>query len=299
MEETLKVGPYTNVANEASLQRYFVIVTCRNSESDIRRALLSVKSQTIPPTYVIVIDDGSTDSTPQILMELQKDWDSLYIITNPDLGYDISRVVRNWNKALLFAQEKGLPKCDYHMIATDDTVYEPQYAEKILKHLISDERVAIASGDYTSEKHITPHGAGRFVRNEFFDSVRFYPEKMGYESAVLHMCAFDGYTYKVFPDARFEHTRPLGKNHHFREFGASMKTLGYHPLYVLARAVLYFSRGKPIGRIGAIYMFYHYLSFKPDKDGYYSLFDKKFQETVRTNQSKQIKRRLLGSSHAL
>ena len=79
------------------MERYFSVVTCRNSQETIRRALLSIKEQTISPEYVIVINDGSTDKTKDILDDLQKDWPSLYVITNPDLGYDISRVVKNWN----------------------------------------------------------------------------------------------------------------------------------------------------------------------------------------------------------
>ncbi|SRR5581483_7722203 len=295
MEENIAAA-HVNIVNDAHLTKYFAIVTCRNSEKDISRAILSLKNQTIPPTFVIVIDDGSTDKTREILRELQKEWNSLYIITNPDLGYDISRVVSNWNKALLLAQESGLPKCNYHMIATDDTVFDPHYAEKIIKYMTIDKNVGIASGEYSSERHLTPHGAGRFVRNSFFDNIKLYPEKMGYESAILHMCTFHGYSYKVFPDARFDHTRPLGTNHHFREFGASMKTLGYHPLYVLARTALYFVRGKPIGRLGALYMLYYYLFFRPKKDGYYSVFDENFQKKIRKIQFMQIKRRLRRST---
>ena len=49
------------------LGTYFAIVTCRNSEANIERTLLSIKTQTIVPEYVIVIDDGSTDDTPTLL----------------------------------------------------------------------------------------------------------------------------------------------------------------------------------------------------------------------------------------
>ena len=34
---------------------------------------------------------------------MQKDWPTLYVIVNPDLGYDFSRVVRNLNSAIKFA----------------------------------------------------------------------------------------------------------------------------------------------------------------------------------------------------
>ena len=79
---------------------YFTIVTCRNSENDIERAIMSLSNQTIQPSYIIVIDDGSKDNTGKILKKISNKIDNLYIISNPDLGYDISRIVKNWNKAL-------------------------------------------------------------------------------------------------------------------------------------------------------------------------------------------------------
>ncbi len=51
---------------------YYSIITCRNSKKDIENAINSLVKQTIKPKYMIVIDDGSTDSTPSILINLQK-----------------------------------------------------------------------------------------------------------------------------------------------------------------------------------------------------------------------------------
>ena len=277
------------------MKTYFVVVTCRNSENSIEDALNSLKNQTLKPEYVIVIDDGSKDKTSEILKRLQNSWNKLYVITNPDLGYDIGRVASNWNKAIKFAEELKLTKTDYHMITTDDTIYEEPYAEKIVKMLDVEPNIAIASGNYDQNVYVTPHGAGRFVRNSFFDTYHhFYPEKMGYESLVLHTANRHGYTYKVFNDARFIHTRELGKDHHFYEFGASMRTLGYHPLFVMGRFFLYFVKGRPIGRRGAIYMLYHYLKYTPKDVGYDSMYDSDTRGFIRDSQCRKIKNILKG-----
>lgn len=271
---------------------YFVILTCRNSESDIERALLSLKVQTVRPKYVIVVDDGSSDRTPDILKTLQANWQELHVVTNPDLGYDISRVVRNWNKAIKYARQNGLPPTDYHMLSTDDTVYEKSYAEKIMRHM-DGTNVAVASGNYGEHEAITPHGAGRFVKNEFFEAHHgLYPEKMGYESLVLHTAMQYGYSYVVFDEARFEHIRPLGANHHFYEFGASMRTLGYHPLFALGRFLKYLVTGRPIGRIGAFYMLYYYLSYRPKERGYDSMHESDVRHFIRKNQLRRIRNKL-------
>ena len=64
---------------------YYAIVTCRNSQDDIEKSILSLHNQTIKPNYIIVIDDGSKDNGPMILEELSKKIDNLFIVTNPDL----------------------------------------------------------------------------------------------------------------------------------------------------------------------------------------------------------------------
>jgi glycosyltransferase involved in cell wall biosynthesis len=84
---------------------YNVIVTCRNSEKSIESTLNSLINQSIKPEYIIVVDDGSSDNTNNILKDIQSKYENLYIITNPDLGYNIGRVVYNLNKALKIAKK--------------------------------------------------------------------------------------------------------------------------------------------------------------------------------------------------
>jgi glycosyltransferase involved in cell wall biosynthesis len=269
---------------------YYAIVTCRNSENEIESAVNSLLRQTIEPRYIIVVDDGSTDNTHNILEGLKLKNDNIHVITNPDLGYDIGRVVKNWNNAINLARDLNLEVTDYHMISTDDTHYEEFYAEKIMHDMDSDNRIAVSSGNYDNNSYTTPHGAGRFVRNSFFNNVLGrYPEKMGYESVILQMSLYHGFKNVVNNDARFSHTRQLGANHHFYEFGASMRTLGYHPLFVLGRFIQCFLTGRPIGRIGAIRMLYYYLSYRPKQQGYDSMYDLEIRKAIRIRQKTRIK----------
>jgi glycosyltransferase involved in cell wall biosynthesis len=269
---------------------YYAIVTCRNSENEIESAVNSLLRQTIKPRFIIVVDDGSTDNTHNILEGLKLKNDNIHVITNPDLGYDIGRVVKNWNNAINLARDLNLEVTDYHMISTDDTHYEEFYAEKLMRNMDSDNRIAVSSGNYDNNSYTTPHGAGRFVRNSFFNNVLGrYPEKMGYESVILQMSLYHGFKNVVNNDARFSHTRQLGANHHFYEFGASMRTLGYHPLFVIGRFMQCFLTGRPIGRIGAIRMLYYYLSYRPKQQGYDSMYDLEIRKAIRIRQKTRIK----------
>lgn len=270
---------------------YFAIVTCRNSEDDIHAALTSLRRQILAPQYVIVVDDGSTDKTSEILTQTKQNWQSLHVITHNDFGYDIGRVVKNWNEAIAYSRNKKLTHATYHMIATDDTTYPPEYARDLVDFMDANSSIAVASGNYTKYVPEKPHGAGRFVRNSFFEQTQWgglYPELMGYESAILYESERLGYRYATLTEARFSHSRPLGKHHKFYEFGASMKTLGYHPIFVWGRFAKYLATGEVTGRIGAFNMLYYYLSYKPKMVGYDRLYDDQLRRFVREIQKRRM-----------
>jgi glycosyltransferase involved in cell wall biosynthesis len=274
------------------LSDYFVILTCRNSQSTIRSAIESILKQTVLPEYIIIINDGSTDKTAEIIQEIRSAQSSIYVITHPDWGYDIKRVVSNWNEAIRFSKERNLKRTKFHLIATDDAEYSPEYVETLIQSMDSNEKIAIASGTYSEHAPAMPHGAGRLVNNSFLENTIWrgcYPEKMGYESAVLYEADRCGYNHIVIFNARFRHTRPLGLGHKFYEFGASMQTLGYHPLFALGRILKYFVTGEVTGRIGAIYMLYYYLSYEPKSEGYDSLYDERIRNYIRTYQLKRLR----------
>ena len=276
---------------------YFAIVTCRNSEDDIQAALASLRKQTLAPQYVIVIDDGSTDNTSEILTQIRQNWRSLHVIRHNDLDYDIGRVVKNWNEAITYSRNKDLAHTTYHMIATDDTTYPPGYAKELVDFMDGNSSIAIASGNYTKYVPDKPHGAGRFVRNSFFEQTHWgglYPELMGYESAILYESERLGNRYTILPDAKFHHSRPLGTHHKFYEFGASMKTLGYHPIFVWGRFAKYLATGEVTGRVGAFNMLYYYLSYKPKSVGYDRLYDDQLRRFVREIQKRRMLSALSG-----
>jgi glycosyltransferase involved in cell wall biosynthesis len=269
---------------------YNVIVTCRNSEKSIESTLNSVINQSIKPEYIIVVDDGSSDNTNNILKDIQSKYENLYIITNPDLGYNIGRVVYNWNKALKFAKKLKLKSTDYHMIAPDDAEYEENYCQKIIRQMDSDPSIVIASGNYDINVYTMPRGAGRLIRNSFFFSFySYYPEKMGYETIIFYSALQNNFKYKVIPEARFVHKRTLGSNHHFYEFGASMRTLGYHPLFVGGRFIKYVITGQVTSRIGAVYMIYHYLTYRPKRQGYDRMYELGLRKYIRSAQVERLK----------
>jgi glycosyltransferase involved in cell wall biosynthesis len=270
---------------------YYSIITCRNSEKYIENCIYSLVKQTLRPEYIVVIDDGSTDKTHMILENLTNTIPNLFIITNPDWGYDITRVPFNYNKAIRLIEENNFKDTDYHMIAADDSIYEREYAVKVISHMDKNRNKVFVSGNYEVSKYNIPRGSGRFVRSTYFKKYYgFYPERMGYETALLYEADMFGYSYCILDNAKFEHVRQLGKDHSFAEAGPVMKILGFHPVFAFNTFMTYFVSGKPLGRRGAIRMIYDYLFFKPHRNDFDKIYSKELRDFIRNKQVQQLKK---------
>src|SRR5436189_3406861 len=67
---------WVKTAADSTLPPVTVIVPARNEERNIERCARSLLEQDYPDYEFIVVDDGSTDATPQILARLQAEYPS-------------------------------------------------------------------------------------------------------------------------------------------------------------------------------------------------------------------------------
>src|SRR4051812_40619390 len=65
---------------------YCIISPCRDEAAYARRTLDSVTGQTVPPALWVIVDDGSTDATPEILAEYAAKFDYIRIVRRADRG---------------------------------------------------------------------------------------------------------------------------------------------------------------------------------------------------------------------
>src|ERR1044071_4133105 len=69
-----------------SKHKYLLISPCRDEAKYMRQTLDSVISQSIRPAKWVIVDDGSTDSTPQVLAEYQARHDWIHVVTRSNRG---------------------------------------------------------------------------------------------------------------------------------------------------------------------------------------------------------------------
>src|SRR5690242_13721923 len=65
---------------------YIVITPVRDESPHVRRTIEALRSQTIAPAHWVVVDDGSTDGTGQILDTCAKDTEWMTVVHRPDRG---------------------------------------------------------------------------------------------------------------------------------------------------------------------------------------------------------------------
>lgn len=276
--------------------KYYVFLLVRDGENTIDDTLRSLVWQTVKPTKIIVVNDGSTDGTEKIVTAYTKNYPNIIEIINTySKKRDYKRLPYLWNLSIEHAKRCGYDsECEYHMISGGDMKYSPSYAETILAFMDQNKGFVVCSGDFTRNKSTAPHGGGRFVRNSFFRKYyRKYPTIVGYESEIIERALTNGYKVRVLHKAKYDHLDELGHSHNFREFGMSMKALGYHPLYVLGRVIAN-TFNSDIGFKGSWNMLMNYMSYRPSRlDSYYSVFDDELIHAIRERQKNRIKSILL------
>ena len=270
---------------------YWVVVVAKNAAEHISTTIQSLLDQTILPTKIIVVNDGSSDNTREILTKYAFEYPILHLVDLPDKGFDIRRVPSNLNIALDSAHEST---DEYLMISGDDSTYPGNYVQSIIESMDEDPKIAVASGrpsqagQRTDER--TPSGSGRMVRVSFLKQVGFhFPIRAGWEAWLLYKAEQEGYTSQLFADLTYAHVRARGASHHFTYWGAALYTLGYHPLYALGRVARNLIRQASIK--SALGLLAGYLiAVLGSSDPFIAPFDRALRKYVRRRQSQEISR---------
>ncbi len=113
-----------------------VIMPIFNAYDYLRPAMDSVLAQTMRDIEIICVDDGSTDSSLDLIKEYQKQDGRIRILTENNAGQSIAR-----NKG--FARARG----EYVIFLDADDFFEPDLLEKLYTVAVSDQ-LDIAVGAY-------------------------------------------------------------------------------------------------------------------------------------------------------
>lgn len=220
-----------------------VIVTpARNEEEFIEKTIDSVKNQSLKPAAFVIVDDGSTDATAEIVRKHK--WIHLLTKDNRGFRYRGAGVAAAVNRGMIKA-EKLIPSWDFFCKLDADIILPPNYFEKMIEVMNApgNERIGIASGVVHGEKTNLEHprGAARLYRRQCWEDIGGKLEEIhGWDTySDLRARQFNWTTHGL-QDIEVIQLRPTaGREHHMSvafELGRVMYILGYHPLVAYARA---------------------------------------------------------------
>ncbi|MFW9856153.1 MAG: glycosyltransferase family 2 protein [Candidatus Thorarchaeota archaeon] len=221
---------------------YAILMCARNEGGIIAKTLDNILNQTLKPDHIVVVDDGSSDNTPDILEQYKENYD-VVVLRRKDRGYsavssyDMANV---YNLGLRFLKSK---KWEHLFIVPADMKLPESYAERLINNM---KGYGVASGVPDRPELLNnfnsdfPIGGGRMIKRDVFDYLSgVYPVNYDYESSVIHCARFLGYSVGHFKDITYSLDRIQGKGHptKYIEWGRAMKDANYHPLYTLGRAL--------------------------------------------------------------
>ena len=231
----------------------FVLISpVRNEEKYIKEAIESVISQTVLPIKWVIVNDGSTDGTNDVVKRYQKDHDFIDLI---GIEHQEQRSLVSRVKAVHVGM-RHVENLDFEFlgILDADITLPNNYYETILDKFHKDPKLGIAGGlvldEYDGKIHNPRasnlnHVAGgiQFFRKECFQTVGPYaaPKWGGSDAIAENYARMRGWQVVCYPEMKVLHHRQtgiVGLNRfrvRFRE-GIADYTLGTHPLFFLVKS---------------------------------------------------------------
>jgi poly-beta-1,6-N-acetyl-D-glucosamine synthase len=202
-----------------TLPAYVVITPVRDEAIFIEQTIASVLSQTHPPAFWVVVDDGSTDQTPQILRRLLEhvSWVKLLRTTSSQRKLGSAEVA-----AFTLGTESLPSKLAYDFIVKLDADLElpKDYFERLLSRMTIESQWGIASGVYCELQRGTwipidmpdYHAAGacKVVRHACFVDIGGFVASKGWDTVDEIRAEMHGWKTGHFNDIQFKHLKPEG-----------------------------------------------------------------------------------------
>lgn len=248
-----------NIENTES-RRYIVVTPCRNEEKNLLNLVQSIAEQTLRPALWVIVDDGSTDRTPEIIKEAVKKNEWIKSIrldsSKRDLGLHLASIVRRgFDFAIEYCEKNGI---DYNYVGNldGDLTLEHTFFENILKGFEKDLELGVASGGtkhiigdrirYAKVEEDEPSGGHMLIRRECFEDCGGIPLSYAMDSVLKAKARLRGWKTRRFEESIATEIRDVhaaeGYWKGYMHKGKTSYYLNLNPLHVMVRATLYLFR---------------------------------------------------------
>jgi len=232
--------------------KYVLITPAKNEQTMIGRTIQAVVSQTFRPKKWVIVDDGSTDRTRDIIADAAHQHSFILPIYNTA------------NKGANFGSKVAAFKMGYEVLKSEsyefvgnvdaDVSFGPDYYEQVIRRLQADASLGIAGGlvyeltgrDWHPQRNSVTSVAGavQCFRRECYEAIGGYIPITtgGIDAAAEIMARAQGWTVRMFSELPVFHHRRVATGRstvlstRFVE-GTTNYRLGYHPLFQLGSSM--------------------------------------------------------------
>lgn len=230
---------------------YVLITPARNEEDYIEKTINSVISQSILPKKWVIVDDGSTDQTDEIVNRYIPDNNWMELLRIPE-HRDRSFAAKAHCFNAGYQKVKNI-RFDIIGNLDADISFEQDYFEFLLRKFAETKELGVAGTpfvedsfvkynyDFTNIEHVS--GACQLFRRECFEAIGGYkPVKGGgIDWIAVTTARMKGWKTRTFSEKTCYHHRKIGTGNNnlfmasFRQ-GSKDYYLGGHPIWQLFRA---------------------------------------------------------------
>jgi poly-beta-1,6-N-acetyl-D-glucosamine synthase len=236
-----------------SIPSYALVTAAYNEEKFIDRVLRSVVAQTVKPKRWIIVNDGSTDRTEEIVRRYAKTFHFI------ELDTIVEEHQRNLT-AQVHAINRGFDRLKNDSVEfvgnlDADVSFGPRYFEKLLAKFSRDSKLGLAGGVIYEEHQgrFEPRSgnnafsvahAVQLFRRECLNMIGGGYQPFSWAGADWHAevsLRMNGWRAQSFAELEVDHHRPTGKGFGFLRYayhgGVMDYYLGIHPVFELFRVV--------------------------------------------------------------
>lgn len=200
---------------------YTLVTPARNEGKYIEKTLRAVTEQSCLPVRWVIVSDGSTDNTDDIVRSYLADFDFIKLVrleSHPDRNFG--------SKAYAFQHGyEAIEERDYHFIGNldADVSFESDYFASIIARFQRDPQLGLAGGSIQEQRngqwgnrrfnspHSVPGAIQLFRRKCFEDTGGYLPLKNGGIDTIAEVMArMSGWTVRSFEENVVRHHRPTG-----------------------------------------------------------------------------------------